>query len=419
MRIGYACLTSGVPDTRLRTCSLKNADTDTLSARIHENLKVLSRMLDYNIENGIRLFRISSDIIPFGSHPVNTLQWWNMFAAELMEIGEKARENGMRLSMHPGQYTVLNSPNEEVVERAVQDLRYHCRFLDALGMGPAHKLILHVGGVYGDKPVAMERFIQNYRRLDLNIRSRLVIENDDRQYTAGEVLCIGTREGIPVVFDNLHHQIYRDDSRTEMEWVAACGTTWGARDGPQKMHYSQQAPGKRAGSHSATIDAELFLDFYRRLPSLAPDIMLEVKDKNLSALKCIACTSPPKIARLEKAWGSYKYLVLERAPELYRQIRELLKDKTDYPAIAFYRMIDEAMSAPLSCGNIVNAAQHVWGYVNTQAGDREKAAFDRNLKRVCMGASPLTLKRQLWKLAQAQEQTYLLHSLYFSELHGL
>lgn len=417
MNIGYACLTVGVPGMNMRTCALKNAAPDTLSSLIGHNLEILDRMLDYNKENQIRLFRISSDIIPFGSHPANELPWWEIFADQLAAIGKKALTYGLRLSMHPGQYTVLNSPSEDVAQRAVTDLDYHCRFLDALGLGSEHKLILHIGGIYGDKEASILRFIQRYHRLDANIRRRLIIENDDRQYTVSDVLTIGESEGIPVVFDNLHHQINPDDSRTESEWIAACAATWQAEDGAQKIHYSQQAQGKRAGSHSASLDAEAFMHFCAGLPEPAPDIMLEVKDKNLSACKCITCAASPEILRLEKEWSRYKYLVLERSPAAYRQIRELLKDKAAYPAIAFYRLIDQAMSMIPTAGNAVNAAQHVWGYFNTLATDKEKAVYLRNVERVSTGASPLPLKRQLWKLTVTHKQKYLLPSLYFLEVH--
>ncbi|MGI1659796.1 MAG: UV DNA damage repair endonuclease UvsE [Desulfitobacterium sp.] len=287
MSIGYACLTVNVAGIKQRTCTLKNASPDVLINLIQSNLEALAKLLDYNLENDIKLFRISSDIIPFGSHPVNTLSWWEDFHDRLQEIGRKALTNGLRLSMHPGQYTVLNSPNEEVVARAVEDLKYHTRFLDAMGLGAEHKIILHIGGVYGDKTAAIDRFIQQYRRLDSKIRRRLVIENDDRQYTIADLVAIGESEGIPVVFDNLHHQVNPDNTRGELEWIVACRNTWQAEDGPQKLHYSQQDAGKRLGSHSATIDADDFLQFYTHLPQQDTDIMLEVKDKNLSAIKCI------------------------------------------------------------------------------------------------------------------------------------
>lgn len=417
MSIGYACLTLGVPAVKQRTCSLKNAAPDTLKSLIYHNLDTLDSILDYNIQNEIKLFRISSDIIPFGSHPVNKLEWWNIFADKLAAIGEKARVNSIRLSMHPGQYTVLNSPDSDVVSRAIEDLRYHCRFLDSLGMGSQHKIILHVGGVYGDKACAVARFTRQYRCLDSCIRQRLVIENDDRQYTVADVMNISESEGIPVVFDNLHHQVNPDDSLSESGWIAACAKTWRSEDGLQKLHYAQQNENKKPGSHSATLDSRKFIDFYSRLPKPIPDIMLEVKDKNLSALKCITCTASPKIMQLEKEWSRYKYLVLERSPQAFRQTKELLKDKKAYPATAFYQLIDEAMKAPISLGNAVNAAQHVWGYVSTMADEKERLTFERNIEKLSKGGTGIALKRQLWKLAEEQQQIYLLNSLYFMQLH--
>ena len=161
MSIGYACLTVGVSGTKLRSCTVKNATLDVLSTLIRSNLAALDNQLDYNIQNDIKLFRISSDIIPFGSHPVNTLKWWEKFNDRLKEIGNKALVNGIRLSMHPGQYTVLNSPDEAVVERAVTDLKYHTRLLEAMGLETQHKIVLHIGGIYGNKTAALQRFIQN------------------------------------------------------------------------------------------------------------------------------------------------------------------------------------------------------------------------------------------------------------------
>ena len=413
MRIGYACLTVGVPGTRFRTCTARNASPEVLSELIGSNLRSLDKILDYNIENGIGIFRISSDIIPFGSHPANTLRWWDEFGEELKSIGDKANSNGIRLSMHPGQYTVLNSPDEDVVKRATEDLMYHSRFLDAIGAGPECKMVLHIGGVYGDKEEAMERFVRNRRRLNNSIRRRLVIENDDRHYTVSEVLSIGENEGIPVVFDNLHHRVNRDDSQTEGEWIASCGRTWGEDDGPQKLHYSQQDPGKRPGSHSATLNVNEFVRFCDILPNRDVDIMTEVKDKNLSAVKCINAVSPPEIQKLEREWARYKYLVLEHSPRRYQEIRELLKDKSAYPVLEFYRLIDDALAAPAVQENSVNAAQHVWGYFKrTDPGS--KADFEKGVGK---GDSMRSVKRLLWKLAERRQERYLLDSLYFAEIY--
>ncbi len=416
MSIGYACLTVGVPGTKLRSCTLKNSAPDVLTYLIQSNLTALDKILDYNIQNDIKLFRVSSDIIPFGSHLANTLKWWEEFNHQLREVGNKALLNGIRLSMHPGQYTVLNSTNETVVERAVTDLKYHARLLDAMGLGAEHKIVIHIGGTYGNKTAALQRFVQNYRCLDENVRLRLVIENDDRQYTIADVLSIGEREGIPVVFDNLHHHVNPDNTYSEREWIIACSNTWKSSDGPQKLHYSQQDADKRPGSHSATLDVAGFIKFYKGITEQDVDIMMEVKDKNLSAIKCINAIASPKIQRLEKEWGRYKYLVLEHSPTGYHAIRELLKNKHAYPVVEFYRLIDEAMLTTIKPGNAVNAAQHLWGYFKDSADENTRLGFGKNIDKVSKGESTIPLKRLLRKLAHVEKQQYLLDSLYFVDL---
>lgn len=416
MNIGYACLTVGVYGTKQRTCMMKNATPDVLISLIQSNLESLDKILDYNKQNHIKLFRISSDIIPFGSHPVNRVKWWEIFSENLNAIGRKAKTHGIRLSMHPGQYTVLNSPNEEVVERAVEDLRYHARFLDAIGLGKEHKIILHIGGIYGDKNEAIKRFVQNYRRLDENIRRRLVIENDDRQYSISDVLSIGKSEGIPVVFDNLHHQVNPDVTCSETEWITACAATWKQSDGPQKLHYSQQNEGKRSGSHSATLAVDSFLQFYKSISQQELDIMVEVKDKNLSALKCINTIASPQILHLEKEWERYKYLVMEHSPAVYKELNQLMKDKNSYPVLEFYRLIEEASLTPVVPENAVRAARHVWGYFKDSADKSARLKFEKGIDKVSMGESPLPMKRLLWKLVQEQQdQQHLLCSHYFME----
>lgn len=134
----------------------------------------------------------------------------------------------------------------------------------------------------------MERFITNYKLLDDSIRSRLVIENDDNCYCIEDVLSIADKISIPVVYDYLHDITNPGpNKKSHVEWILACNKTWKKPDGVQKIHYSQQACGKSAGSHSETIDIDQFLSFCNSIKDLEVDIMLEVKDKNLSAVKCI------------------------------------------------------------------------------------------------------------------------------------
>ncbi|MHB8963730.1 MAG: UV DNA damage repair endonuclease UvsE, partial [Saccharofermentanales bacterium] len=262
MRIGYACINIGPADTRCRTCRKESATPEKLAALISFNLDALERIIDYNIANRIGLFRISSDLIPFGSSEVNRLEWWKDFNEMFDRIGGKIMESGMRVSMHPGQYTVLNSPDDGIAMRATEDLIYHARVLDALGTDRSAKIILHVGGVYGDKAVAAARFAAKYRELPEGVRRRVVIENDDKLYHIGDVLAIGEANGIPVVFDNLHNLVNSFDAGIpDSVWIRRCTATWGPADGNAKIHYSQQSPSKRTGAHSESIAIDEFMDY--------------------------------------------------------------------------------------------------------------------------------------------------------------
>lgn len=414
MRIGYACLTIGVKESNFKSCILKNADDENLLALIEHNLDSLDNIIDYNIEKDIKLFRISSGIIPFGSSPANKLKWWDIFGDKLSSIGSKINESGMRVSMHPGQYTVLNSNREDVVERAIEDLTYHNRFLDSLSVDGSHKIILHVGGVYGNKEKAMEKFIGNYRRLNGKIKNRLVIENDDKSYTIEDVLNISKVISIPVIYDSLHNTVNPSDPWKDHKfWIEKARKTWKEDDGAQKIHYSQQDKSKRPGAHSETIELSVFLDFIEDLDSKL-HIMLEVKDKNLSAVKCINGTENRSIGALELEWSKYKYSILEASPSIHNQIRNLLKDKEKYPVEKFYSLIEEALEAEESIGAIINGAEHVWGYFKNKASSSEKKRFEKLLKDYKVGKTRIkSIKNHLEKLSEKYNEEYLLDSYYF------
>lgn len=236
MAIGYACLNIGTPGTNQRSVTMKFATPEKLTEVTAHNLSALDRMIDYNSENNIRLFRISSDLIPFGSSPVNSLDWRTIHAQTFSDLATKIKKTDMRISLHPGQYTVLNSPSEDVVERAIADLIYHDEVLTALEADRTNKIILHVGGVYGDKKTAMARFAHNFQRLPQSVKDRLIIENDERSYTIEEVLSLAHQLKIPAVFDNLHHAINPPvTSKTAAEWLSEMAETLKPEDSKKKI----------------------------------------------------------------------------------------------------------------------------------------------------------------------------------------
>ncbi len=168
-------------------------------------------------------------------------------------------------SMHPGQYVVLNSQRTNVVRAAVDELSYHADFLDALGLTSEHKINLHVGGVYGDRHVSLQMFRENFHNLPENVKTRLVIENDERNYGADDVLGLCESLNVPLVFDYLHHQAY-SKSPIENDSMDRVCATWSRADGSPEMHYSTQRSKSRRGAHADMINTGDFRHFLKILP---------------------------------------------------------------------------------------------------------------------------------------------------------
>ncbi len=416
MRIGYACLAVALEGAQLKTCTKKFAAPERLLSLAGENLSAMERMIDYNITNGVRMYRISSDLVPFGSSLASGLPWDAIYREQLDRIAQKIQSSDMRVSMHPGQYTVLNSPDSGVIARSIDDLSYHARLLDALHLDETHKIILHVGGKYGDPSAAISRFSDVFANLDASIQKRLILENDGSIYHIDEVLELCHRIGVPAVYDNLHNEINpADETKNDAYWVSLCGETWHAKDGAQKTHYSQQNPEKIRGAHTDTIAIDAFLDYCHRLNTPLPDMMLEVKDKNRSAMKCILCTSPHNQHLLETEWGRYKYSVLERSPADYQALRTLLKDKAGDSAVLFYQTVESALTLPEDKGRAVNALEHVWGYCSDVATAAETRSYQTQRDDYLRGSVALAqVKRLLYRLSVKYQQDYLLGSYYFT-----
>ena len=284
-RLGFVAsvLTENISTSR--TCRLKNATPLRLRELIRENLDALGRVVDFLDQHRILLYRITSNLIPFASHPVNRLPWWDEYADDFAALGRRFQALGIRVSTHPGQFTVLNSPSPLIVEAAVAELDYHARLLDAFGADFSAKIILHVGGLYaGSEAVAMDRFCDVASRLEERVRRRLVVENDDRLFDAAEVLQVARRIGVPVVFDWLHHHA-NPCGAPLAEVLPAIFETWQAEDGTPKVHLSSQAAGGPAGAHADFIEPVDAFACFAALPPQAFDCMLEAKEKDRALLK--------------------------------------------------------------------------------------------------------------------------------------
>ena len=414
IRYGFACKTVGVPGADQTTLTLARADEENLLRVSRHNLHALGVMLRYCRDEGIRLMRISSDIIPLASHPDVAFDWKGLLQKELAAVKNLIYDAGVRVSMHPGQYTILNSSRDEVVERAVDDLRFHADFLDAVGADGTARIILHLGGGYGDKPAALRKLAGNLETLPDHIRNRLALENDERIYTIEDVLTICGAFSLPAIFDVYHHSINQPALGTMRVWLDKAALTWEGGHGRQKIHYSQQWSGGKPGMHSQSISMDEFLKFHAALGERELDVMLEVKDKNLSAVKCTNLTSPdmPR-QRLTEEWARYKYLVLEHEPTAYGEIRTLLK-REQPDAVSFYGFLERALNKDITPGHARNAAQQAWGYLDKLASTAERRRVLTDVEALDRDPKALPrLKKKLLALAAKQDQDYLLRSLYF------
>jgi len=283
MRIGYPCINWSLNCKGNRTFRLASYTEDKLIETVENNLNCLENVLKYNVAHGFMFFRITSELVPFASHPICEFNWAKQFTAKFAKIGEFIRENDIRISMHPDQFTLLNSPKQEVVERSIAELDYHATALDAMNLDSTAKIQIHVGGVYNERENAMTRFIDVHSNLPDKISRRLVVENDDRNYPLKDCLHIHERTGIPVLFDIFHHRLLNHGEPPDQALAVAAATWNKNKDGRPMLDYSSQQPGERKGKHAEHIDVNDFQDFINIPNANLFDIMLEIKDKEKSA----------------------------------------------------------------------------------------------------------------------------------------
>ena len=288
MKIGYPCINQSLDCTSSRTFRLASYSEQRLIETVEQNLTCLRRILEYNVQHGLLFFRLTSDLVPFASHEINKYNWQEHFKMTFRRLGNYIKSNNMRISMHPDQFVVLNSPNEQTVKNSIAELVYQGSILDLMGLDTTAKLQIHGGGAYGDKGAALNRFAEVYHTmLPDAVKARLCVENDDRTYTLKDCLYLHELTGMPIIFDNLHHECV-NNGEPMPEAVQMAAATWQPeKDGILMMDYSSQATGERKGKHTQSIQKQLFHDFLAETEGLDMDIMLEIKDKEESALKAL------------------------------------------------------------------------------------------------------------------------------------
>ena len=323
LRLGFPVKVMGRPD-------LKSNDTRRWQKGPHlkTSLQYVDQILDYLAEVGIDMYRLSSDLAPYATHP-DLPQFHSMVEesdAELAAIGAKARALDMRLSFHPSQYVLLNSADPKLTAKSIWDLASQAEILDRMGMGPEAVLVTHVGGVYGNHEESRARWIEGWNACPEHVRDRLVLENDDIRFSAADVLWIHERTGVRLIFDHQHFWCLNPERLELRATLEAFLRTW--PDGVRpKIHFSSPrtelrevkrkvrsseraaaAEGKSGRSitkgavkatsrvktvllppiwtgHADFTNPFEFATFMRIAEGLAFDVMMEGKAKDISLLK--------------------------------------------------------------------------------------------------------------------------------------
>jgi UV DNA damage endonuclease len=326
LRLGFPVKVMGKP-------GLKTQDTRRWQKNPHLkcSLELLDPVLDYLKAEKLDMYRLSSDIAPYATHP-DMPQFHTMVAdsdAELRAFGVKARAYDIRLSFHPSQYVLLNAPDPDLTARSINDLSSQAEMLDRMELDDEAVVITHVGGVYGDPEGSRARWIDGWNKCPEHVKRRLVLENDDVRFSAADALWLHERTGVRLVFDYQHFWCLnpeRLDMRDTLERFLA---TW--PDGVRpKIHFSSPrtelreikqkiSPGARAAAKAGTAKTKKgellkapvkatartktvlrppiwtghadftnpfeFATFMRMADGLFFDVMMEGKSKDLSLLR--------------------------------------------------------------------------------------------------------------------------------------
>ena len=293
LRLGLCCQFVSEPikfRTTTATALLKLARTERLrrlSELCFANAEALLASLRYCAAHGIGAFRINSQILPIKTHPdagyaVTDLLDAARISKAFRDCGAFARAHGLRLSFHPDQFVVLNSPNPSTLSRSLAELDYQAEVAEWVG---ADTINLHGGGAYGDKPTALRALVQNIERLPAPVRSRLTLENDDKIYTPRDLLPVCEATSTPLVYDVHHHRCLADGLNVE-EATERATATW--RGHEPLFHLSSPLAGWSGAKPERHHDYIVPSDFPTAWKRRGLTVEVEAKAKELPVLKLLA-----------------------------------------------------------------------------------------------------------------------------------
>ena len=295
-RMGYACINMTLSEQKPKVYTGRSMIKRTFQEKGIEyasqlgldNCRDLFTIIKWNKENGFNFFRITSNLFPWSSeYDLHQLPDYDKIREILHDIGNYVSVHNIRLTSHPGPFNVLTSPHEHVVENCITDLSIHGRVFDLMNLPrtPYSKINIHIGGAYGDKVSAMDRFCKNFHRLPDSVKTRLTVENDDKatMYSVKDLYDgVYCKIGIPIVFDYHHHKFCTGDL-SEQQALELAISTWG--DIVPVVHYSEsRSKEKMDESIRPQAHSDYVLDYIDTYGNRV-DIMVEAKAKELAVIK--------------------------------------------------------------------------------------------------------------------------------------
>jgi len=296
IQLGFACINTALREKNIfcsRTVRLKTIEEkgiEYVKDLVRQNIKDLALHVQWNYENGIRIMRMSSEMLPHYGNPKAPKYNMRFITKELQNIGNIARLYKQRLTFHPGQFNVLSTESEKVFQNTKEELKWHADLMDVMGLDQNSIIVIHGGGLYGNKETAIERFISNFKRLDENVKRRLVLENCENSYNIEDVLYISDIINIPIIFDTHHYSCYNIKKSVKMkkakDYIPLILNTWIRRNIKPKFHISEQKPDARIGAHSDYVQCipDYLLEIKEKY-GIDIDIMIEAKMKEKSVFK--------------------------------------------------------------------------------------------------------------------------------------
>jgi UV DNA damage endonuclease len=292
--LGYACINMSLSESRISTNRGMIKKTylakgkDYASELALKNLQDLAKVIQWNFENGIHVYRMSSCLFPWMSeYEFHELPDYPEILKTCQEVGEKSKIFSQRLSFHPGHFDILATNDEKRLIATILDLDRHAQIMDMMQLREDHynTVNIHIGGAYGDKESAMERFCKNFQLLRDSAKKRLTVENDDKvnMYSVKDLYeGVYQKIGIPIIFDYHHHRMC-SGGLTEKEALELAASTWPEGIKPL-VHYSSS----KKYNEDVNSNQQAHADYiYEKIDNynLQIDIELEAKAKELALLR--------------------------------------------------------------------------------------------------------------------------------------